>query len=285
MTYGRDQYPRQPRYAQPPAHEPYGQELYTHDAYGGPPYTEDPYRRDPYAQDPYRADPYGADPYSRPPQGRPPQAPPPAQPPPPPEQPRERSGVHPAFLAGVSIWRLAIVVCALYGFSDATGWTENFEALSQLASLLTGVVYLGLLVYPLLTRGQRHEPESPWLRGATCVVMLLVAGAFFTLMDGDPSYLPFEHIVTPALVLIDWIVVGRNQAKAKFWHPITWVFFPLAYFVYFLATGLYDSLYSFLDPENAEFVVTMLGLFAGVLVAGYVLYAIGKIRGLVTLGF
>ena len=69
--------------------------------------------------------------------------------------------VSPGVLAGVSLWRLVIVASALYGFSDATGWSENLEGLSQQASLLTGIVYLGLLAYPALTGGARHEPHSP----------------------------------------------------------------------------------------------------------------------------
>lgn len=153
-------------------------------------------------------------------------------------------------LLGVSIWRLVIVGSALYGFSDATGWTENLEGLSQQASLLTGAVYTGLLLYPAFTGGLRHEPRSPWLRGATAVLLLLVAGTFFGIMGGDLDYLPFEHIYTPLLVLVDWLAVGRNQAATRWWHPLTWIAFPLAYLVFFLGAGVYHSLYEFLDPAR-----------------------------------
>lgn len=195
-------------------------------------------------------------------------------PPPPPEPP-----VRPAVLIGVSLWRLAIIACALYGFSDATGWSENFEGLSQQASLATGIIYTGLLLYPVFTGGRRHEPKSPWLRGATTVLLLLVAGTFFAIMGGDADYLPFEHIYTPLIVLVDWLFVGRSQANSKWWYPLTWIAFPLAYLVYFLAGGIYESLYSFLDPEGDEFAGMIAGLLVGVIVVGYLLHGAGKLKG------
>ncbi|EHR62831.1 hypothetical protein [Saccharomonospora cyanea] len=82
---------------------------------------------------------------------------------------------------------------------------------------------MGLLLYPAFTGGRRHEPNSPWLRGATAVLLLLVPGTFLTLMGGDLSETGslFEHLPTPLVVLVDWIAVGRGQAAVMWWHPIT----------------------------------------------------------------
>lgn len=210
-----------------------------------------------------------------PPQAYPAQAPyPPHMPLRPPQPPPER--VHPAVLAGVVVWRLVVAGCALYGVGDATGWTRNFEALSQLASLVAGLVFVGLLLYPLLTGGRRHEPGSPWLRGATTVLLLLVAGAYFGLMGGDADYLPFEHIVTPLLVLVDWCFVGRSQGRARWWHPLTWIAFPLAYLVYYLAAGL--DIYPFLDAGDDGFAGTIAMLLVAVVAVGYLLYGIGLLK-------
>lgn len=194
----------------------------------------------------------------------------------PPNQPQPR--VNPAVLAGVSLWRLAIVACALYGFSDATGWTENFEALSQQSSLATAIIYSGLLLYPVFTAGRRHEPASPWLRGATTVMLLLVTGTFFGIIGGDFDYLPFEHVYTPLLVFVDWLFVGRNQAAVRWWHPLSWVAFPLAYFVYYLSAEVYKELYPFLDPEGDEFALVVPVLLVGVIVIGYLLYGTAKTK-------
>ncbi len=199
-----------------------------------------------------------------------------------PHQPPPEQKVNPAVLVGVSLWRLAIIGCALYGFSDATGWSANFEGLSQQASLATAVVYIGLLLYPVFTGGRRHEPRSPWLRGATTVLLLLVAGTFFGIMGGDFDYLPFEHVYTPLIVLVDWLFVGRNQAAAKWWHPLTWIAFPLAYLGYFLSAEVYQYLYPFLDPDGDEFGAMIGGLLVGVIVVGYLLYGTGKLKGAVS---
>jgi hypothetical protein len=196
-----------------------------------------------------------------------------------PSQPPRR--VSPSVLAGVSLWRIAIIGCALYGFGDATGWAENFEALSQQASLATGIIYIGLLGYPMFTGGRRHEPVSPWLRGATTVLLLLVAGTFFGVMGGDFDYLPFEHVFTPLLVLVDWLFVGRNQASVKWWHPLTWVAFPLAYFAYFLAAEVYQYLHPFLDPDADEFAAIVAGMTVGVIVVGYLLVGVAKLKAAV----
>lgn len=195
--------------------------------------------------------------------------------------PFPRPPVSPAVLAGVSLWRLAIVGCALYGFTDATDWSANFEGLSQQASLATAIVYTGLLLYPVFTGGTRHEPASPWLRGATTVLLLLVAGTFFGIMGGDFGYLPFEHVYTPLIVLADWLFVGRNQAAAKWWHPLTWIAFPLAYLTYFLTAEVYQYLYPFLDPDGDEFAAMIGGLLAGVIAVGYLLYGAGKLKSAV----
>lgn len=190
--------------------------------------------------------------------------------------------VAPAVLAGVSAWRLLIVVFAFTGFGAVVsdvGLDGAMPGLSQQASLLTGVVYLGLLAYPLFTGGRAHEPRSPWLRGALAVLLLLVGVTFLTLMGGDlgETWSLFEHLLTPLAVLADWLFVGRNQAATRWWHPLTWVAFPLAYLVYFVVAdvGLYGG---FLDPDDGDFALTILGFLFAVVAAGYLLYGAAKLK-------
>lgn len=188
----------------------------------------------------------------------------------------------PGVLIGVSLWRLLIVAFAFIGFGAMVGeygWESAAPGLSQQASLLVGVVYTGLLCYPLFTGGKAHEPHSPWLRGAMTVLLLLVAVTFLTIMGGslDETWSLFEHLLTPLVVLIDWAVVGRNQAGVKWWHPLTWIVFPVAYLVYYLAAdvGLYRG---FLDPDSSGFAGTILGFLAAVIAAGYMLYGVAKLK-------
>lgn len=190
-------------------------------------------------------------------------------------QPRVGAGM----LAGLTLWRLAVVACAFVGLGDAVAKSAHpWPALSQQASLFAGLVYLGLLVYPLAAGGRVHEPRSPWLRGATAVLLLLVCVTYLTVIDGDLDSTGslFEHLVTPLAVLADFVLVGRNQANARWWHPLTWVAFPAAYLVYFVLAdpGLYGS---FLDPRAGDFPGVVAAFLVAIVAAGYVLYGLAKL--------
>lgn len=187
--------------------------------------------------------------------------------------------VKPSTLIGVSLWRLVVVAFAFTGFLSAVSVIDSpMPALSQQASLLAGGVYFGLLVYPLFTRGRAHEPHTPWIRGALTVLLVLVGGAFMTLLSGnlDATWSLFEHFLTPLILLIDWIAIGSNQANTRWWHPLSWLSLPLAYLVYYYASG--QELYEFLDPGDSGFAGMIIGLLAGLLAVGYLLYGIGKLR-------
>jgi hypothetical protein len=227
-----------------------------------PPVTPQQAASQQYPQQPYPQQAYQQQPYW------------PQQPPP------QESKVSPGVLVGVSVWRAVIVACSFIGFGSAVAqFNDPWPGLSQQASLLNGIVYLGLLAYPLFTGGRRHEPASPWLRGAMAVLLVLVAVTFIAIIEGDldETWSLFEHVITPAVVVLDVCVVGRNQANMKWWHPLTWVVFPLAYLSYFVAADV--QLYrGFLDPDDGDFFGTVLGFLSGVIVTGYLFYGIAKIK-------
>jgi hypothetical protein len=190
--------------------------------------------------------------------------------------------VSPGVLAGVSIWRLLIVASAFTGFFAAMSrgkFSSLMPALSQQASLLVGIVYIGLLLYPLFTAGRRHEPHSAWWRGAMVILLVLVCVTYIAIIGGDLDsvWSMFEHLITPLLVLVDFLAVGRNQTAVKWWHPITWLAFPLAYLIYYLSAGLrfYGS---FLNPAKSMFPGVIAGFIAALLALGFLLYAFGKIK-------
>jgi hypothetical protein len=178
------------------------------------------------------------------------------------------------------VWRLVVVACSFVGFGSAVALFEDpWQGLSQQASLLNGVVYLGLLLYPAFIGGRRHEPRSPWIRGAMAVLLMLVAVTYLAIMEGpvDETWSLFEHIVTPLVVLVDWIAVGRNQVNTRWGHPLSWTVFPLAYLIYFVAADV--RLYrGFLNPHSSDFAGTVLGFLAGVIAIGYLLYGIARVR-------
>jgi hypothetical protein len=193
-------------------------------------------------------------------------------------------------LIGVSLWRALIVTFALIGFTSVpngggfggTAHIDNFAYLTQQGSFSTALVYFGLLVYPIFTGGRSHEPRLPWLRGALTVVMTLICITYMTMLGGSLSDTAdqFEHLLTPITVIVDWIVVGRAPAAARWWFPLTWLAFPLAYLVFYLVyVGEGRPLYPFLRPGSERFLIVVLGFLLGVLGIGYLLFGIAKLRG------
>jgi len=164
-------------------------------------------------------------------------------------------------------WRLVVAACGLVGFGFAVAtFYDPWPALSQQASLLTGVVYLALAF-----TGDR-SPVVSWFRGALAVLLLLVCVTYLTVIQGDLDTVGslFEHLVTPLVVLADWLLVGRSRVVVRWWYPLSWVLFPLLYLIYFLLADV--QLYrNFLNPETADFGATV-GLFlVAVVAAGYLL--------------
>jgi cytochrome bd-type quinol oxidase subunit 2 len=197
---------------------------------------------------------------------------------------RARRRVAPGVLFGVTVWRLLIVVFAIVGFSlamrDAAG-SDALAALSQQASLLAAIGYGFLLVFPVLSGGRRHEPDTPWLRGALTVLLSLVSLTFLTMLGGDLSrpWSLFEHVLTPALVALDWLLVGRDQRNARWWYPVSWLAFPLAYLLFYIAyVGNGPPIYPFLDPSASDFLGVVFEFLGGVLVFGFVVYGLGKLH-------
>src|SRR5699024_3585425 len=124
------------------------------------------------------------------------------------------------------------------------------------------------------------EPRSPGSPGAIAVWLLLVGITFQTLLSGDLDTVQslFEHALTPIVVLLDWLVVGRNQATGKWWHPMTWTLIPTAYLIFFMIVepDLYGS---FLNPGGPSFPAPFAAFLIAVIAAGYLLYALGQPKG------
>jgi hypothetical protein len=251
---------------------------------GPPPPGPPPYGppQPPYGQ-PYHGPPGGPPPYGQAPGMLPPGAP--YQPGPGVPWPGAPGGrASPGVLFGVSMWRLVIVVFAIIGFSlavSASSGSGALAALSQQASLVTAIGYLFLLLYPAFTGGRRHEPDSPWVRGALVVLLGLVSVTFLTMLGGalDETWSLFEHLLTPLAVLADWLFVGRDQANKRWWFPFTWLLPPLAYLVFYIVyVGDGYPIYPFLDPHDGDFVGIVFAFLAGVLAFGYVVQGLGKLK-------
>ncbi|MBP2330234.1 multisubunit Na+/H+ antiporter MnhE subunit [Kibdelosporangium banguiense] len=168
--------------------------------------------------------------------------------------------------------------CGFFGFFVAVSrLNDPLIALSQQASLLTGLGYTWLAVYPLV-KG-RPEPRSPWLRGALTVLLMLVCVTYMTLLGGNLSRVDslFEHMITPVAVLADFLLVGRNQRAVRWWYPVTWLGYPLLYLIYYVAADL--TLYGrFLNPGRPSFPGVVAGFIVALTALGYLLYAFGRAK-------
>ena len=177
------------------------------------------------------------------------------------------------------------MVCAFTGYSatlDRGGGDvlDTTLPLSQLASLVTGVCYAGLVVAGLVAGPRRPEPPSAWLRGLLTVTLMLVSVVFLTMMSGDLSetWSLFEHLLTPLAVVVDWLAFGRRQATARWWYPLSWLGPLLVYLVVLVSSD--DVIYPFLDPHRGNFPVVILGMLLGVLAGGFAVFGLGRLRGL-----
>ncbi|WP_130797310.1 hypothetical protein [Streptomyces otsuchiensis] len=194
-------------------------------------------------------------------------------------------GVATRTLATVTAWRLVVAACGFVGYTDVAvrmgDPVRALEDLSHLASFVAGLLFLGLAAYPFVTGRRRHEPPSPWARGAMAAALLLVGVVWHTLMDGlETGYLTtsalFTHLVTPLAVLADWLFVGRNQRRARWWFPLTWTLPLLAYLAFMVGAGI-ESYSDFLDPDDDGFLLTVGAFTAAVVVTGYALLGAARL--------
>lgn len=176
----------------------------------------------------------------------------------------------------LAAWRAAIALSGLTGVVlAAVRYDVWWTALSQLASIAVFVGYAALAAYPLVAG--RHAPASGWLRGGLATLMVLVGGAYLVMTGGDLSaaYSVFEHLLTPLLVVADFLLVGVDRQGLRWWHPLTWLVPPAAYLAWYVANDL--AVYVALDPASGpEFTSRVSLLCLTTLAAGLLLYAYGR---------
>jgi hypothetical protein len=90
------------------------------------------------------------------------------------------------------------------------------------------------------------------------------------------------HVVVPVLALTDWLLVGRDQARVRWWQPVAWLAYPAAYLALALAV-LNDvgrrAPYYVLDPGTvgtASVAMNIVVLGGGALALGYALLVINR---------
>ena len=197
--------------------------------------------------------------------------------------------VSPTARLGTALARLAVAACAFFGvyevaYHPAVGWT-NLWFLSQSGSLVTAIMYTLFAVSIIVPGAIRLEGLIAWFRGALAAMMLLICiGSIFVLGSGnlDDTGFLFEHLITPLVVTIDYLFIGRAQLRARGWQPLTWVGLPLTYLALANLAGETHRLYGgMLDPSSPRFLLYVPVFLAITVVFGYLLFGGVKLRAIV----
>ncbi|WP_111765597.1 Pr6Pr family membrane protein [Nakamurella deserti] len=191
----------------------------------------------------------------------------------------------PPALAVVTGWRIVLAGAAWAGFvlgmtrGDVWRW-PNLAYWSQFSTLLVALTATGSLVAPLVVRGRSEWPRGS-LRGAATTYTTLTLVVFPLLLSGTYDDLDGQlmHLVVPVLAILDWVLVGRNQAGVRWFGPLLWLIVPLLYLpVYVVRSNASRPLYGFLDPARGDFTGWVLILLAAVLLIGHLYWAVGRAR-------
>ncbi|WP_054951870.1 hypothetical protein [Flaviflexus massiliensis] len=208
---------------------------------------------------------------------------------------------HNATFALTLVFRLMIVCMAgwsafamVHNAYQRTGtWEGAFDQAIYFTTLSAVIVTLAygasiLRVFKSGSLRTRMEPDQGWFRGLAVLMSVMTGIIFSTLLDGTYPDMRglFAHLLVPILVAIDWIFVGRNQERLHPAVPILWAVLILPYLAVYWWDAVRDGgggpMYNFLDPNADNFFTVVVGLLVGFLIAGYVLWAIGRLKGAIS---
>lgn len=182
--------------------------------------------------------------------------------------------------------RVAIVANILLAFvivsmTSRSGLWWRFSTFTYEVNLFAASYFLWALLRPQAAR------RFPGLRGAI-VLYVVVAGVIWNvyLTEMSMGYTPQNimlHIVSPLLVGLDWLLVGRSQERVTWWHPVAWLAYPLVYLIgilIYLNSERGRFLYYFLDVDQIGLVGLARNvalLTVGFAALGYVVLGIGRL--------
>lgn len=185
---------------------------------------------------------------------------------------------------GIAITRVLAFTFVTVGGRSGYNPFDFFGFFTNLTSLLTAVVFgwVGL-------NGLRGRPSPGWLvlvRAVATACMLVVAVVYNVLVPGTGSAPPWVsatlHAVVPALVLLDWILVGDRRPLR--WSSLWLILpYPAVWITVVLIRGATDGWvpYGFLLPERglASLILHIVGLLGAVVLAGALVWWASRYPG------
>jgi len=175
---------------------------------------------------------------------------------------------------------LAVVVALIVvATSTRSGLLWRLSTFTYQANVLAAAYYLWSLAWP-------RADARVGIRGAM-VLYVLIAGVIWNLFltghsMGYTAANMLLHIVVPVLALTDWLLVGHDHERVRWWQPVAWMAYPAAYLA--LALLVLNHVgrrapYYFLDPGTigtASVVMNICVLAGGALALGYTLLVINR---------
>jgi hypothetical protein len=178
-------------------------------------------------------------------------------------------------------WLGLIIQCVSTFQGNHSAWLTLwivFAYFTILTNLLVAVVFTALAV-------ERTPMRAPWVVAGTMLSILLVGVIYGLLLHGTMELSGgsavanvLNHMATPVLVPLFWIIF-TPKGELRWWHPLVWAIYPLAYFAYSLIrggqTGQYP--YPFLDPSRDGWGQTMVSavvIAVGFFLCSYALVAL-----------
>ena len=182
--------------------------------------------------------------------------------------------------------RVAIVATILLAFlitatTSRSGLWWRFSTFTYEVNLFAAAYFLWALIRPAAAKGM------PGLRGAV-VLYVVVAGVIWNLFLTEMS-MGYSvqnimlHIVSPILVGLDWLLIGRSQNRVTWWHPLAWLGYPLLYLIailVYLNSERGRFLYYFLDVDQiglSGLARNVVLLAIGFAALGYLVLGIGRL--------
>jgi hypothetical protein len=193
--------------------------------------------------------------------------------------------------------RLAAAIVALIAWAGlAIQFASTYAAHHDVVATLWIIarfftIITNLLVAIAMTAVAIDRRVPPLILGGLTLAIILVGVIYATLLSGlhhltGPALLAdfLLHKVSPIAMTLWWIFFAPRAAVDRT-APLWWAAYPLAYFVYVLARGHYDSRYPypFIDVGKLGWVQTALnagGIALAFILAGYALVWIDSWRPL-----
>jgi hypothetical protein len=164
------------------------------------------------------------------------------------------------------------------------GLVDQLKYFTTVTAGLVAITMTLSVLRVLLPGDARHRLEGRvgWFRGMVTTYALMTGLVFNFLMEGSTgtTLSMVGHVVLPAAMVVDWLVVGRNQGRIGWYWQVLWLLPMLGYLALYYRDAVTEgyAMYAFLDPARDDF-WTMVGvLMAAWLAAGMVLWGIGRVR-------